>query len=165
MKVSEATVNKMQELLRAFFDANAKSDNIAYWLGYNYYNNIEKLYHEKWAHAFPSDIFADGLSNFMLKLDVRPVRYGLEDHDYDYNDLIEAFEDNKKLAEDLVELVHGLIEVAEMNDDIEVKIYAESLSEVVLDYFKQAEEWEHVAKNTTAADMNIHIEHYTNFIK
>ena len=61
MKVSEQTVDKMQLLLKAFFNANAVSDNIAYWLGYNYYNNIEKLYHEKWAHAFPSETFADGL--------------------------------------------------------------------------------------------------------
>lgn len=165
MKVSEATINKMQLLLRSFFNANAKSDNIAYWLGYNYYNNIEKVYHEKWAHAFPSDLFADGLSNFMLKLDIRPVRIGLEDHDRDYDNLVEVFEDNKALAEGLVNEVHELIEIAEMNDDVEVKLFAEELALLVLDYFKQAEEWDHVAKTTTPADMNIHIDHYTNFIK
>ncbi len=164
MRVSEATINKLQLLLKKFFDANAKSDNIAYWLGYNYYNNIEKIYHEKWAHAFPSDKFADGLSNFMLKLDVRPVRIGLEDHVYDYKDLVEVFEDNKNLAEDLTNEIHDLIEIAEMNDDLEVKLYAEDLSLLVLDYFKQAEEWEHTAKTTTPADMNIHIKEYTNFI-
>lgn len=165
MKVSEATINKMQLLLRSFFNANAKSDNIAYWLGYNYYNNIEKVYHEKWAHAFPSDLFADGLSNFMLKLDIRPVRIGLEDHDRDYDNLVEVFEDNKALAEGLVNEVHELIEIAEMNDDVEVKLFAEELALLVLDYFKQAEEWDHVAKTTTPSDMNIHIDHYTNFIK
>lgn len=164
MKVSDATVEKLQNLLQAFFDANAISDNIAYWLGYNYYNNIEKLYHEKWAHAFPSDKFADGLSNFMLKLDVRPTRIGLVDHTYDYADLVEAFEDNKTLAEALVNRIHELIEIAEMNDDAEVKLYAEDLSLLMLDYFKQAEEWVHVAKTTSPADMNIHINDYTNFI-
>ena len=155
----------MQLLLKDFFDANAASDNIAYWLGYNYYNNIEKLYHEKWAHAFPGDIFADGLSAFMLKLDIRPVRYGLQDHEYDYADLVEVFEDNKKIVENLREDVVSLVEVAEMNDDLEVKLYAEKLVEILVDYYKQAEEWEHVAKNTTPSDMNIHIKDYTNFIK
>ena len=165
MKVSETTINKLQLLLKSFFNANAKSDNIAYWLGYNYYNNIEKIYHEKWAHAFPGDDFADGLSNFMLKLDIRPVRIGLESHDYDYKDLVEVFEDNKNMIESLLNEVHELIEIAEMNDDVEVKLYAEELSLLILDYFKQAEEWEHVSKTTTPNDMNIHIEHYTNFIK
>ena len=165
MKVSEGTINKLQNLLKDFFDANAKSDNIAYWLGYNYYNNIEKVYHQKWAHAFPSDLFADGLSNFMLKLDIRPVRLGFGTYDRDYNDLIEVFEDNKALADKLVNEIHELIEVAEINEDVEVKLFAEELSLTILDYFKQAEEWDHVAKTTTPADMNIHIEQYTNFIK
>ena len=164
MKVSESTIKKMQLLLKDFFDANAKSDNIAYWLGYNYYNNIEALYHEKWAHAFPSDKFADGLSNFMLKVDVRPIRLGLEDHTYDYKDLVEVFEDNKDLAEKLVNEIHDLIEIAEMNDDVEVKIFAENMALLALDYLKQAEEWEHVAKTVSPTDMNLHIECYTNFI-
>lgn len=165
MRVSEATINKMQLLLKDFFNANAKSDNIAYWLGYNYYNKIEKVYHEQWAHAFPSDKFADGLSDFMLKIDVRPVRIGLETHDRDYETLVEVFEDNKALAEELVNSIHELVEIAEINEDVEVKIFAEELCLVALNYLKQAEEWVHVAKTTTAADMNIHIEEYTNFIK
>ena len=71
---------------------------------------------------------------------------------------------DKNLAEDLTNQIHDLIEIAEMNDDLEVKLYAEDLSLLVLDYFKQAEEWEHIAKTTTPADMNIHIKEYTNFI-
>lgn len=165
MKVSEQTVDKMQLLLKAFFNANAVSDNIAYWLGYNYYNNIEKLYHEKWAHAFPSETFADGLSNFMLKVGIRPIRLGLEDHVYDYKNLTEVFEDNKNLAENLVNEIHELIDIADMNEDLEIKIYAEDLSLTMLNYLKQAEEWEHISKVVGSADMNLHIDKYTNFIK
>lgn len=165
MEVSEVTVSKLQNLLKAFFEANAKSDNIAYWLGYNYYNEIEKVYHQSWAHAFPSDTFADGLSGFMLKIGIRPVRIGFGTYDQDFNDLVEVFTYNKEIAAELVADIHGLIDVAEMNEDIEVKIYAENLALVILDYYKQAEEWEHVAKTVSATDMNLHIERYTNFIK
>lgn len=165
MRVSDATISKLQNLLKDFFDANAKSDNIAYWLGYNYYNNIEALYHQSWAHVFPSDTFADGLSNFMLKLGIRPVRLGIETHDKDYNSLADAMEDNKNLAEYLLGAMRDLVDIAEANDDVEVKLYGENLILTMVDYVKQAEEWDTVAKMTTPMDMNIHIKAYTNFIK
>lgn len=164
MKVSEATAEKMQLLLQKFFDANAVSDNIAYWLGYHYYNNIEKAYHMKWAHAFPSDIFADGLSGFMLKSDIRPVRLGLADHTQDFNDLVEVFETNRQLAEELESSIKELIDTAEMSEDTEVKLFAEELSLTILNYLKQAKEWEYVAKTVSPAEMNIHFDLYTNFI-
>jgi len=165
MKVSNVTIDKMQILLKEFFNANAKSDNIAYWLGYNYYNNIEKIYHQKWAHAFPGDQFADGLSNMMLKLGIRPVRLALENHTKDFNNLIEVFDENKNIIEVLVNEIHELIELAELNGDVEVKLYAEELALIILDYEKQAEEWAYIAKVVSPSDMNIHIEKYTNFIK
>ena len=164
MAVAEQTAEKMQTLLQKFFDANAISDNIAYWLGFNYYNNIEKIYHEKWAHAFTGEIFADGLSAFMLKCDVRPVRKGLETHDKNFEMLDAAFTENRVMIEDLELAIRNLIETAEFNDDMQVKLYAEDLSLTILNYVKQAKEWEHIAQVRASYDVDIHFAEYTHFI-
>ena len=164
MKITTATADKMQGLLQKFFDANAISDNIAYWFGFNYYNNIESLYHAKWAHAFPGDAFADGLSTFMLKCDVRPVRRGLEGHTDGFTSLPEAFEANRAMIEDLESAIRDLIETAEFNEDAQVKLYGEELQLTIMNYVKQAKEWEHISKATSPYDMDLHFAQYTHFI-
>lgn len=167
MRISKETYDKLNELLKTYFESNAQADNFAYNLNFHYLNKMGDIYHHSFAHAFPSDIFADGLSDLMLKLGARPIRIGFPSYDKDYGRDVKAlFADNVKMLEGIRELVKETIDVADMNDDIEVKIFLEdSILHNVLAFLKQSEEWLDAANYLTVDDLNIHFGEYTNFIE
>lgn len=140
MLMSEDTRNRLNELLAACFTLNAFSDNIAYNLGIADYNNIENIYHTHWAHHFTE--IADVLSGLMLKLDTRPIRLPVTGYDTDYNgNLVEMFADNLKAANEYRDNIVTVLEVAELNGDIEVKLALEDFLTAFIPYRKQAEVW------------------------
>jgi hypothetical protein len=126
--------------LKLIFESNAEADNFAYNISYRYYNSIEAIYHEHYAHIFPQ--WADIVSSLMLKLKARPVRYGIPTYDAEYTNLTAIFNDNLKMIERYRAKVVEVIEVAELSDDYEVKIAMEDfLKSTVLTYVAQADEW------------------------
>ena len=138
--VSQETVDRVNTLMAKAFDYNGFSDNVAYNLGFYDYRNIEGIYHEKWAHVFPE--MADVLSSLLLSLDARPVRLPIGSYTKDYKgNLVEMFDDNLRAAEEFRAEIIQTLDVAELNDDVEVKLALEDFLEDFVPYRKQAEVW------------------------
>lgn len=140
--VREETVIALNNLLKQCFQMNSFSDNIAYSLDVDFNCNIAtKIYHEKWAHKFPE--FADELSDFMSKLNIRPVRGMLDSNDKIYSNscIDEVFNDNLAAIHQFRQEVINAIQVAEENGDREVVIFLEDFWMNKLNYLKQAQIW------------------------
>lgn len=138
--VSQETVDKVNGLMAKSFDFNAFADNVAYNLGFYDYRNIESIYHEKWAHIFPD--LADVLSSLLLSLDARPVRMPIGSYTKDYKgNIVEMFDDNLRAAEEFRAEIIQTLDVAELNDDVEVKLALEDFLVNFVPYRKQAEVW------------------------
>ena len=165
MLISEETRDQLNELVRLSFDANSVVDNFAYNLAYYDYPNIEGIVHESFAHKFPE--FADVLTDMMIELDVRPVRKSIETHDKDYNgDLLKIFEDNLSMCDDYRKAIIQVIEVAELNEDYEVKIKLEEFLTMFNNYRKQASVWYKYAKRYEGdyKSFDVHFEEFTKYI-
>ena len=165
MLMSEETRDQLNELVRLSFDANAVVDNFAYNLAYYDYPNIEGIVHELFAHKFPE--FADILTNMMIELDARPLRKGINTHDKDYNgDLSKIFEDNLSMCDDYRRAIIQVIEVAELNEDYEVKIKLEEFLAMFNNYRKQASVWYKYAKRYEGdyKSFDVHFEEFTKYI-
>ena len=165
MLMSEETRLQLNELVRVSFEANAVVDNFAYNLAYYDYPNIEKVVHESFAHKFPE--FADIISDMMIELDARPVRLGIGMHDKDYEgDLTEIFKDNLGMCEQYrLAIIQG-IEVAELNEDYEVKIKLEEFLTMFNNYRKQASVWHKFAIRYEGdyKSFDVHFEEFTKYI-
>lgn len=142
MQMSEETRDELNRLIGRCFEMNSFCDNVAYELGYYNFPHIEKIFHLTFAHAFTGDKFADGLSDFMLELEARPVRLPVPEHSKSYNgNLIAMFDDVLLECEKFRQDIIRAIEIAELNEDMEVKIYLEDLIEDFVPYRKQAKDW------------------------
>lgn len=140
MQISEETRSKLNELVGSCFAMNAFCDNLAYNFGYYDYRNIESIYHELFAHHFTSIV--DGLTDTMLSLDTRPVRLAIPGYEKDYNgNLVEAFDENLRACEDFRNKIVATLELAEFNNDVEIKLFLEDFLEDFVPYRKQAEVW------------------------
>lgn len=138
--VSQETVDRVNALIAKCFDFNSFSDNIAYNLAAADYNRTESLYHEAWAHHM--SFIADDLSTMLLQLDARPVRLPIGSYTKDYKgNLVEMFDDNLRAAEEFRAEIIQTLDVAELNDDVEVKLALEDFLEDFVPYRKQAEVW------------------------
>ena len=85
---------------------------------------------------------ADTLSNAMLSLDARPVRLPVAGFDKDYGgNLVEMFDDNYRETENFRNDIVRTLEVAELNDDVEMKLALEDFLTDFVPYRKQAEVW------------------------
>ena len=82
--LNKETEEALNVLLQATFQMNSHADNCAYWLASNSFINTSNIFHEKYAHKFPQ--LADTISDFMIKMGMKPIRKALEDNDYDYSD-------------------------------------------------------------------------------
>ena len=165
MLISEETRNHLNELVRLSFDANSVVDNLAYNLAYYDYPNIEKILHGSFAHKFP--VFADTITDMMIELDARPVRKTVNSHEEDYNgDLIKIFEDNLSMCDDYRRAIIQVIEVAELNEDYEVKIKLEEFLSMFNNYRKQASVWYKYAKRYDGdyKSFDVHFEEFTKYI-
>ena len=140
MQVSRETIEKVNHLIQECFSFNAFSDNIAYNLGYYDYRNIEDIYHSLWAHHMST--IADVLSSTLLSLDARPIRLPVAGYERDYEgNLVEMFDDNLRAAEEFRTAIVQTLEVAELNEDTEVKLALEDFLMEFVPYRKQAEVW------------------------
>ncbi len=163
MTISQSTYEQLLDILRICFDLNARSDSIAYCLDYFYYNKLAKLYHHSWAHFFPQ--LADIVSDEMLKHNALPKRLAVKEYSYDNEDFFNLFNLNLEGILELKRAIRSGIEIADMNNDIEIRIFLENLlQDVETHYEKQAYEWLNAAKVLSKSDFNIHVEDYTNFI-
>lgn len=165
MLMSEETREQLNELVKISFDANAVVDNLAYNLAYYDYPNIEKIIHGSFAHKFP--VFADILTDMMLELDARPVRKAIFAHEEDYEgNLVKIFEDNLNMCEEYRRAIIQVIEVAELNEDYEVKIKLEEFLSMFNTYRKQASVWYKYAKRyeNDHKAFDVHFSDFTKYI-
>ena len=103
----------------------------------------------------------------MIRLDARPIRKGLNDHDEDFNgDLYKIFEGTLGLCNDYRKSIIKTIEVAELNEDYEVKIQLEEFLKMFEPYRKQADIWFEYAKRyqNDYKSFDVHFEDITTLI-
>lgn len=134
MRMSKDSYESMNKLIAILFDANAIIDNLAYSLDYHYYNKIANIVHHGVAHAMPA--LADEVSDQMLLLSARPVRKPIGGYEQDYQTPKEVFVVLVQTMSNVRQYVRDLIETADLNEDDEVRIFAEGFLEGFQKYFK-----------------------------
>lgn len=139
MYISQATYGALNKFLQKCFQANSFCDNLTYNMSALNMINSEPLFHEKFAHVFPG--FADVVSEVMLKLDARPIRKALEENSDEYNDFKEIFNDLKEYIDQYRLDIMGVIESADINGDIEIKITMEKFLCEFVSYLNQVNIW------------------------
>lgn len=139
MYISQSTYEALNEFLKINFQMNSFCDNIAYNLGYQHMVLTEKIFHEKFAHKFTE--FADEISVLMLKLEARPIRKALEEDIKEYSSNVEMFEDLKNRIDKYRLDIIRVIEFADLNADIEIKIEMEDFIGDFMDYLNQVNIW------------------------
>lgn len=162
MRMSPETYVKLNELAGKCFDANAVVDNLAYSLDYHYFNEIAKIVHLRVAHELPA--LADLITDKMLELSARPIRVDIKGYADDYESLDKVFDELYNTMRSLLEDTRKLINVADLNEDDEVRIFCEEFLMKISIFVKQAEEWKHAAEVMEPQSLNIHIKEYTHFI-
>lgn len=163
MRLHEETYNALNELVKMCFEMNAVADNIYYNMANLYYNNSAEKFHHSYAHAWGS--VADMISDEMLKLNARPVRLpvGGSEEEYDSLELMMAV--NAAAVNKVFEKCKEIVDLADMLDDVDIRIFGENLlNGVLLNYVKQADEWLKVTKSVPAYHFDIHFDDYTHFI-
>lgn len=140
--------DRLNNLLRTFFQANAIADNIAYSLDTELTcHQASKYYHEYFAHVFTSDTFADKLSQVMIDNGVRPVRMALTAEDQIFNSIEDAFRYNYEMMDRMKKQVFELLEF--LDYDIRYKVFAVEIENILLSvakYYRVAEIWYEKAK-------------------
>ena len=163
MRMSNKSYNNMNALAAMCFDANASIDNLAYSLDYHYYNKIAEVVHLHVAHIMPE--WADLITDQMLELSARPVRFNINGYNKDYEDVKDVFAALLETLMGISSFTKDLIESADMSGDDEVRIFGEEFLMKVSPFIKQAEEWSNAAKIMDPHSLNIHIKDYTHFIE
>lgn len=146
-QISESTEKLLNELLTMSFQGNSVADNVAYWLDFNQYVRAQDIFHHKYAHKFPE--FADQISDLMTKIGVRPYRGALTENSDDYDTHAQAFQAIRDFMEKYRLKAIQVIEEAEMNGEVEVKIAIEEFLSQLIVYYKQVNIWEEKAIEIT----------------
>lgn len=164
MKIAEATRSQLNELICKSFNCNAQADNFAYCIDYTRYPNIANIYHHSFAHKFPE--LADVISDLMIKLNARPIRKALNAYESDYKSLMDLFIDNERMVEDYRMEIKKTIDIADMNEDYEVRIAMEDFLMRFLPYVKQADMWRTFAEKYRDDEISfdVHFKDLTTFI-
>ncbi len=164
MKISEATYNQLNNLLQKSFDCNAQADNLAYNIDYTRYPLTADIYHHSFAHIFPQ--LADVISDLMIKLNARPIRKGINTYDKEYLSLQDVFIDNDRMTEEYRQEIRKTIDIADMNDDYEIRIAMEDFLNKFLPYVKQSDVWRFKAEQYKDSpwQFDVHFEELTTFI-
>ena len=139
MFISQPTYDALNKLLADNFQMNSFCDNIAYNLGFKKMICTESIFHEKFAHKFP--VFADIISTMMLEFEARPIRYALTENINYYNDNVSMFQDLKIKIQNYRNNILKTIEIADLNNDIEIKIKLEDFLSKFTPYFSQVMTW------------------------
>ena len=134
---------ELNKLLNMFFKMNSIADNMSYSLAMDLKcPNASKIFHEIYAHVFPSSKFADKLSDDMLMIGYRPRRMSIEGDGYDYDDLSTLFNDNYEEISKIKNYIENLID--ELDYDVGNKIVIltlEKLLENLMPYIHQSKIW------------------------
>lgn len=145
MLMTEGTRDKLNEVLTYSFLLNMICDNLVYQIDYSVYPETAKLVHESYAHYWPQ--VADQWSDFMIKLNAKPIRGDLHADYEDYDGNLEAiFSDVARATEEYRRKILELIELAELNEDKEVVLMGEEILLQIMPYRKQADIWKVEAK-------------------
>lgn len=139
MYISQSTYEKLNDFLQKCFQMNSYCDNLAYNMSALHMINVEPVFHKKFAHAFPE--FADIISEMMVKLDARPIRKALTENIDDYDNFQLIFTDLKDNIDIYRDDIIGVIESADINSDIEVKITMENFLCDFMNYLNQVNIW------------------------
>lgn len=147
--MNEKLIKEVEEflnsLLQATFQMNSHADNCAYWLASNNFVNTSKVFHERYAHKFPE--LADAISDFMIKLGMKPIRKALEENDYDYSDYIELFEDVETELVHYREIIYKTIDTIEKQNMREIVSFLDEYLLKLIDYINQVVIWENKAND------------------
>lgn len=164
MLMTGKTEESLNRILQLLFGGNARVDNLCYNLQYLHLNNLAEALHAPVAHRLPE--LADEVSDFMDQLGGRPVRYGNPDCNEKYDNAKEVFSQLFDFFEELRKDIILSIDDADMNDDVEVRIWLENfLVEKILPFRKQAAEWLDATDKLSDNELNIHIADYTHYLK
>ena len=164
MLITEKTEESLNRILQILFGGNAKIDNLYYNLQHLYLNNLADAIHVPVAHKLTE--LADKVSDLIDQLGGRPVRYGTTDYNEKYENASKVFSQLSNYFEELRKDIVLSIVDADMNDDVEVRIWLENfLVEEILPLRKQAAEWLNATNKLIDADFNIHIADYTHYLK
>ena len=163
MRMSKESYDRLNQLIGKCFNANAIVDNLAYCLDFHYLNEIGKVVHLCVAHKLPE--LADMISDKMLELSARPIRVDINGYKEDYAELPQIFGILFDTMKEILESTRELVNVADINEDDEVRIFCEEFLMKISVYVKQAEEWVNASNKMDAHTLNIHIKDYTHFIK
>lgn len=139
MYISQSTYEKLNDFLQKCFQMNSYCDNLAYNMSYLHMINTESVFHQKFAHAFPG--FADIVSEMMIKLDAKPIRKALIANIDDYDNFKLIFADLKDNIDNYRRDIIDVIEAADINGDVEVKITMESFLHNFINYLNQVNIW------------------------
>ena len=119
-------VEALNDLLGSFFQMNSISDNMAYALSCELGCPVAStIYHEKFAHLFPSAMFADKLSDIMIRSNARPIRKGFDGDDKIYSDIEQLFSENVTMMENLRDKIRSTIDLLDydiVNKEIVVEL-------------------------------------------
>ncbi|HAU84672.1 MAG TPA: hypothetical protein DCW90_03945 [Lachnospiraceae bacterium] len=130
-------------LLTAFFQMNQDCDNIAYALD-SYLNcpKASEVYHQKFAHVWPSDTFADHWSSVLVKEGIIPRRGPQNVEDGEYANIADIFETNYTNVSDLKEKILGAIEVLDYEKNCKVLVIElEDMATKISAYVHQSDIW------------------------
>lgn len=165
MMMTDTTRDRMNRLITNCFLLNMKLDNLVYQIDYFTYVNIAKIVHRDFAHKPPE--WADFLSDTMIMLDEKPVRYDLQCEYVDCEgDLISVFNAIIDAMTDFRVDILSTLDIAELNNDIEVKLKLEELLLIFTPYYKQARTWLMYASRyvNDYKSFDVHFEDFTTFI-
>lgn len=168
--ISEEVANKLNDLLAMMFKANSFCDNVAYSLDCELECQLaSNIYHQKFAHAFPSDMFADKLSETMIYSNIRPIRKSFSGDSEIYENIVIAFRENSKMIKGLHDSISSLIEDLEIDSTNKQIVLV--LEEILLSaqaLLKQSFIWEEKAEDYFQHDdvrnFNIHFGEFTTLI-
>ena len=162
MKLIDNSIEElMNRTLQSLFEGNAIVDNLVYNLQDRRYFNLANALHEPIAHKLTS--LADEVSDLMIKLGGRPVRYGMGDHAVKYEKVEDIFNVLYATLSNIRGQVIRTLSEAEMADNYEVKIFLEDfLNSELLPLIAQVDEWVRIlAEDKDAASFDRHIEDYS----
>ena len=157
--------DRCNELLRDFFKMNSIADNMAYSLDTELKcREAAQIFHQKYAHVFPSDIFADLLSDKMSELGLRPRRLGFDGDFEGYENIVLLFSDNYEQINNLRKKIYETFEV--LDYDVENKPITLILEEMILSiskYVHQSKIWKDNAEKYAQdwTDFNVHFKDIT----
>lgn len=139
MVISKESADNINDIMRLCFQMNSFSDNLAYYFDSSDLPQIGDIYHHRWAHYWPQ--LADVLSTALIQWGYKPTRKGLASNEDTYANVADAFADNERAMEEFCNAVRKGIEIADMSDSPDSRIFLENFLDSLRPYIHQARLW------------------------